>query len=418
MLSSEFTRNYMELYLRLQRLQWENYADGASHDLNIVDADIYQLLRIDVCPDGFTEREQTVYSAIVSRGLVDKHPEVARLRNQLDDWDYYLSGLEQISDRQEKRVQMSAKMRPDVVRLLQLRDELARSVGFPSYVDLVLSSEDLERDTVVREVTEYLTDHLPRAKKLAAEHGLRWSTWFTDLATIAGPGDYPAPAELAIRLFRSIGLPDAVKRLTLVCKDQRISGYTGIVKPGVDVRVLLGSPGSLEGVRTLCHELGHALAHLYNEANGLLQTWTASYDESMAVLFEQIGIRCILSEPELQTARDISLLENVRCAISFLFELDLWQQPERAEELYLKHYGLIGIPIPDPVVWASDSFRSIDPVYIHNYLIGAIVAERLIDRLPASTKDIGPWLVDRLYKDGRQRSLYRKLADIEGCVAE
>lgn len=412
MLASEFTKTYLQLFFRQQRLQWEIYAEGAGHDLNIVDSDIYRLLQTDVSVDGYTERELAVYHAIVSRGLVDKHPDVARLRNRLDNWDNYLTGLEHISDRYEQRLYMAVRMRPDVIKLMRLRDQLARIMGFPAYVDLVLSSEDLERNSVRKEITAYLKSHLPRARDLAASHHLTWNTWFSDIRAISGDRKCASSGQLTKQLLNRLGLSGAAAKLTLVCKQQRIGGYAGVLEPGRDVRVLLGTPDSLEGVRTLCHELGHALAHLYSETNGLLQTWTASYDEAMAVLLEQIGIRQLLSGEELQTAMEISLLENVRCSISFMFELDLWEEPERAESLFCHHYGQLGIASPDPVVWASDSFRSIDPVYIHNYVLGAAVADQIINRLPGSPKETGPWLVERLYRDGRRRPLYQKLADI------
>ncbi|MDD2482308.1 MAG: hypothetical protein WCY24_05300 [Lutispora sp.] len=55
-----------------------------------------------------------------------------------------------------------------------------------------------------------------------------------------------------------------------------------------------------------------------------------------------------------------------------------------AEELFEYHYKKLGAEIMDTSIWASDSFRSIDPVYIHNYVMGASMAEGLIRYLKLS----------------------------------
>lgn len=78
---------------------------------------------------------------------------------------------------------------------------------------------------------------------------------------------------------------------------------------------------------TLGHELGHALAHLRNRNSGLFLTWTTSFDESMAVTLEQIAARLWLTPEQRQVAHELWLLEGVRCALSFLFELALWENP-------------------------------------------------------------------------------------------
>jgi len=111
---------------------------------------------------------------------------------------------------------------------------------------------------------------------------------------------------------------------------------------------------------------------------------------------------------------DISLLENVRCAVSFLFELDLWLSQENPEELYLEHYGKLGLAIEDPMVWALDSFRSVDPVYIHNYVLGSIAADQIVNKLESLFLNqppqlYGRWLEVELYSLGRQESWPSKL---------
>lgn len=103
----------------------------------------------------------------------------------------------------------------------------------------------------------------------------------------------------------------------------------------------------------------------------------------------------------------------VRCAISALFEFDLWEEPGKAEELFVTHYGKLGLPINEPEIWALDSFRSIDPVYIHDYVIGATLAQPLINYLTQlysiDYSSWGSWLQHNIYQDGWKRSFHEKL---------
>jgi hypothetical protein len=41
---AEFESQYMELFWRLQRSQWENYADDAKNDLSSIDQELYSLV--------------------------------------------------------------------------------------------------------------------------------------------------------------------------------------------------------------------------------------------------------------------------------------------------------------------------------------------------------------------------------------
>lgn len=132
----------------------------------------------------------------------------------------------------------------------------------------------------------------------------------------------------------------------------------------------------------------------------------------MAVTLEQIAARLWLSPQEQRLAYDLQILEGVRCSLSCLFELALWENPAQAEANYLEYYGQLGLDLGDPAIWALDSFRSIDPVYIHNYVLGDIVARRTLAHLErlygADYGAWGNWLVEHYYAAGREQTLLEK----------
>lgn len=395
---------YLDLFFQLQRQQWENYADEAGHDLDQTNQAIYALLNAAPQENPFQGRKAEGWQAISSKGKVDNHPAVAALRNWLDDWDNYAPDATP-ANRQEERLALARNMRADVLKLLKLRQQLAQKQGFASYVDLVLASEDLSRATVVQLIEQYLDANLAKARTLIAKHRISWPTWFRDLDSLGGATLEHNKTELVTILLRELGLSTCQKGLTIVCKPDGF-GYTGVLQPARDTRILIDDNASLRGILTLGHELGHALAHLCNRNSGLFLTWTSSFDESMAVTLEQIAARLWLSPEQQQQARDLQLLEGVRCSLSFLFELALWENPAQAEANYLKYYGQLGLDLGDPAIWALDSFRSIDPVYIHNYVLGDIVAQRTLAHLEslygADYRAWGTWLVENYYASGRE----------------
>jgi len=408
-------QRYLQLFFDLQLAQWQNYAEDAERNLTAIDDAIYTCLLAVGESTALTGREAAIWRSIRQRGLVDKQPAVSRLRNRLDDWDNYSPGLPPVGGAPtERRLLLAATMQPDVLELMQLRSSLARQMGYASYPELVLQAEELDLQGTRRLVSAYLEQHLGPARELVRELQINWSSWFTDLSRL---GQMPVVAEaeaLAAHLLGRLGLADALPRLDWRVNSDGLAGYTGVLEPGRDVRILIRPIRSLEELRTFCHELGHACCHALNVATGLCQTWTASYDEAMAVLLEQIGLRLLLPEAALEQAGQIGLLENVRCAISFLFELDLWEQPEQADTLYRQHYGQLVPDVGNPLLWALDSFRSIDPLYIQNYVLGAVIAEKVMNRLEqVHGRDYRLWGQElrALFVDGRGRSLRSKLFD-------
>ena len=417
-----YENQYLHLLWKRQRLQWENYVVGAHHNLSLVDDEMFQLTESSYGHLALSSRKAQVIEAIVTRERVDKHPDVAQLRNQLDDWDNYTKDVSVAQDRDPVgfRLAMAQNMKPDVLQLMQVRNGVARDLGFPSYIELVLSTEELELGPLLTVLERYLEDNLATARKIIGEYALSWPTWFTDLGDIGHLGGVSNPTMLVTGFLQRIGLGQVLNRISIISKTQAIAGYAGILSVPDDIRILIRPVGSLASWLVLFHELGHATAHALNEEFGAYKTWTSVHDETMAEVIEHVAALLLLDKANQRAARALTVLETTRCAISALFEFALWEQPEEAESLYGQHYGQLGLEIASPEIWAVDSFRSIDPVYNHNYVIGAVVAERTSRLLSQKYGDDlqwwGEWLKQNFYADGRKRSLLEKVAVVGGFV--
>ena len=181
-------------------------------------------------------------------------------------------------------------------------------------------------------------------------------------------------------LLEKLVYAESMETLTIKYVDGGFSGYASEIGPG-DIRMAIEDLDSLENIRIVLHELGHCLGYMLNEETGIFRILPSAIDESLAVMFEYIGANILFNKEDLAIVEDIMILDYVRCAISGLYELELWKSPERAEELYSLFYGKLGFDVASSPIWAYDSFRSLDPVYIHNYVIGASLGSKILSYL-------------------------------------
>jgi hypothetical protein len=166
----------------------------------------------------------------------------------------------------------------------------------------------------------------------------------------------------------------------------------------------------------LFHELGHAIAHIMNGEDGIYQTWSAVFQESMAETIDLIATQMLYNDTDRSLRCDDALLFHTRCAASALFEFVLWEQPTAAESLYEQYLGAFDDPEADPSLWALDTFRSIDPVFVYNYTVGGVVADRTVQYLRREFgleyKAWGRWLEEHYFRSGRKLPLKAKLRSL------
>lgn len=444
--AASLAQTYTQLIWDQRLLQWRNYFENGAHDLSFLDNQFFILARHFLNPIELTpaDRQSEILQMLIGRDLVDKNPAAAKLRNRLDNPDNYRDSSESTPDANrdvsagasasasvdatdrttDARRAMALKMRPDVLNLMHIRNGLAKDRGFYSYPELVLAIEELDRDHLINLLQEYLASNLPKAQHLIAKYNIRWESWFSDLerispltATAAAAAPEFDPIAAIDQFLALLELTAARRKIKINFQEHGLAGMASEVTPG-DVRIMVAPVASLSGFKVLFHELGHALAYCFNQEQGLYRILPASYDEAMAVVIEHFAPRLLLDSDAQEKAAEIDVLEHTRCAISALFELELWESftSKQPEDLYLEHYSRLGVRIDHPELWALDSFRSIDPVYIHNYVIGAVLAPRiytcLLQNHGRDYRLWGQWLINNLYIDGRKRPFPAKVTDL------
>lgn len=401
----KFEQEYLDNYWKNKIFQWENYFENGNYDLSSIDSDIYKIAKKYNHLIRPADRKSKIAYSLIQRNLVDKNPVVSNLRNRIDNLENYTKDIPSNLDRNSYLIKISSRMKTDVLMLLNDRNNLAKQLGYSSYPDLILSTEEIDKYKLINLLNEYVNFNLPKVRELICKYKIKWESWFSDLNNITSPVENMDYSELINQFADKMGLDIDYNKIQIIFNSQEITGEASQLSPD-DIRIAAAPIRSLADLTTLFHELGHAISYSYNKEEGLYKIPSPCYDEAMAVVIEHIAPRILFDGNIQEKISHLLLLEYTRCAASSLFEFELWEEPENADNLYIKHYGRLGFNINNPVIWAYDSFRSIDPVYIHNYVIGAVLAEELITYFEKTYsndyKEWGSWLVKNIYNSKRR----------------
>jgi hypothetical protein len=391
---------YMEAFWEAQRAQWSVYAgepdeQGTStahgHDVAVA------VLREDL-PD---TRRAHVLRLAAQRDVIELSPGIRFLRTRLDAGDEYGTGLGPHDT--------ACRMAPDVLRLVDMRSAAARAAGFASYPAVALAAEETDEGWLHRFLEAFLQANLTEARSLVTTWQLDLSNWFGRLDAVAAPPVLAEPEILWQKLMNALDLGTGIPQPRVCLRDAGLAGYTGVLHVPEDVRILARPARSLHQWLTLVHEMGHALYHCTCQQRGILATWSTTDDETAAVVVEHMAASLLLTPEQRAAAAQVQLLEAVRCCVSALFELDLWENPEDAERLYVTWYSRLVDHRVDPALWALDSFRSIDPMAVHSYVIGYQAGRQAVAHGVS-----GPQLVQSLFAPGRSEPLMEKLGLLLG----
>ena len=313
----------------------------------------------------------------------------------------------------------------DIIRLVKLRNEAARKVGFDNYHTLSLTTSELkveELDGIFDELDELTRGPFAKLKaeldgRLAEMYGVEVSElapwhyhdpFFQETPLIYGLDldSYYADRdvkELAVRFFADIGLDveSIIARSDLYEREDKNphAFCTDIDREG-DVRILANLKNNEQWMGTILHELGHGVYDKFNDPKVpyLLRGPTHIFTtEAIAMFFGRLTRNAAWMEQmlEMSEAQRIEI-EEVSSKYSQLqqlifarwvlvmynFEKQLYANPDQElNSLWwemVEQYQFVKKPkdrvAPD---WAAKIHFAIAPCYYHNYMLGELLASQL-----------------------------------------
>jgi peptidyl-dipeptidase A len=332
--------------------------------------------------------------------------------------------------------QVGAAIAPEVIRLVKLRNQAARKLGFENYhtFSLTLSDQDVEElDAVFQKLYE-LTDGPFR--ELKAELDVILSEKYDVPLTAMRPWHYHDPffqetplvlnldldgyykgkdvVELARRFYAGINLPvDSVLNNSDLYERQGKSPHafcTDIDRQG-DVRILCNVRDNEKWMETMLHELGHGVYSKYYDAQmpWLLRDSAHIFTtEAIAMFFGRLSgnadwMQRMLDLTDAQRdeiaavgakyARLKQLIFARWAMVMYNFEKELYADPDRdLNALWwrlVKKYQYVTPPNGrDEPDWAAKIHVASAPCYYHNYLLGELLASQLHNHLVKSVLNL------------------------------
>jgi len=321
--------------------------------------------------------------------------------------------------------QVGAVVADDIIRLVKLRNQAARKLGFDNYHTLSLTTREQdvkELDRIFNELYELTSGPFDKLKAdldriLAAKCGITVAElmpWhYHDPFFQETPMVYDLDLdiyykdkdvkELGARFYAGIGLPvESILANSDLYEREGKNPHafcTDIDKEG-DVRILCNLKNNEGWMETLLHELGHAVYDKYQDLQVpyLLRTPAHIFTtEAIAMFFGRLSRNPAwmqqmleLSDQQRTEIEKVSgkyaQLKQIIFArwdmVMYNFEKQLYADPDQdLNSLWwqmVEKYQLVKKPQgrnePD---WAAKIHFTIAPCYYHNYMLGELLASQL-----------------------------------------
>ena len=309
------------------------------------------------------------------------------------------------------RNQVGRAMAPDLTRLIRLRNEEARKLGYASFYSMSLELGEIDEAWLFQALEEL--DRLSlgpyakwqeRARKQMGVAKLEpWDTSYDYDNVQEKIKAYFPKQQILPRLkktYQGIGLD--IEKMPILVDDEERAGksqhaFSFSIDVPTDIRILANADDGIAAYRTMFHEMGHAVySASIRQSTFLLQdAASACFTEGIGQFFpmfldEQAWLTAAAGVPaglandyRKRTKEDAAY--GIRFYLVMLnFEREAYRNPEQdLTKLWWamseKYLGLP--PHPDVDSWASIIHFTSHPVYYQNYLLADMIASQLMHHL-------------------------------------
>lgn len=379
----------------------------------------------------------------------------------------------------EASKQVGAKVEADLLELVRLRNEGARSLGFPNYYSMGLELDELDEAELFALLDELEQGTQPLWDAYKGDLDARLAKRFGVAVGELRPWHYSDPffqeapaAEVDLDPFYAAQDLEALTRDFYAASGFEVADLLAIAdlyeRPGKnqhafcmsvdrrnEIRVLCNNKPTEKWMGTMLHEFGHAVYDKYTDhaLPWLLNTQAHILTtEASAMLFGRLSknpvwmTRWAKADPAALAAaagpveravREQLLVQTRWELVMIHMERALYRDP--AQDLRALWWRLVerfqGVRAPEgrhEPDWAAKIHFSIAPVYYHNYLLGEMLASQLQDHILARVLGggadrwqrfagdpaVGAFLRERFYAPGKRWSWRELVAHATGRPLE
>ena len=364
--------------------------------------------------------------------------------------------------------QVGDQVREQVLEIVELRNQIATSLGYRDHYAMSLELQELSEDRLFKTLNKLEKATRTPFRTRKAVHDTELGRRFDVPAGELMPWHYANPFFQGVPVPKSLKLDESFAKSDIVELAQRFFDGLGMNVRGVvatsdleprdgkdqhafcldvdragDVRVLCNIRQSERWMRTTLHELGHAAYDRYIEQPFLLsQPSHTLMTEAVAqlmgrqsteleFLLRYLGLPAFEVTPlsgEIRRHQCFRMQAFTRFVLVMShFERELYANPRRKDlDAYWwklkKKYQLMNPPPDRGADWAAKRHLALSPVYYHNYIYGEMAASQLrhviLDRSRESTVVdslfAGQFLINELFQAGNSERWDAQLERITG----
>ena len=413
-------------------------------------------------------------------GSIYSDPEIAReensLQKQITDFRFSFHGnavtRAQISNRlreeRDQRIrhdlwavtgQLSSRARDNLIRLIKLRNERARELGFNTYYSLSLYLHAIDEGwllgvlRMLEEQTRPAFESFINASKRKL-HVKKFHPWDFDIAlryAVSLPDNYFRSNSVFSTLHRfekSLGFPVDSLPIKEYVKDIPYGGLSLAISIPNDSRFLVNPTKGKPFYEVAIHEYGHSLKAVYTRVEEPIlkgYEWIpgaqcAAYEEGVADLHKEFtDERKWLAVYTKAKPREIDkyiagkgipvLIRTRRLLKDFAVEYELYKNPNQdaaaLERAMVKKYLMVDMDERDPHLFAANIWYTSYPCYFQNYILAGMIATQLQEALTnrfgeekISNPMVSQWLIDHLYASGELSEWTERIREATGKSLE
>lgn len=350
-------------------------------------------------------------------------------------------------------------MDPTILKLVNLRNEAARSLGYSNYFAMQLDLQEVDETWLFKTLDQLAENSDSAYEKVLKEINTEMAKRYNVPIDEIGPWAWAEPfcqedpldakeldnlakgvdlAESSAKFYQAMGLDvEAILKQSdnyeRFGKNQHAFCIT--IDRKKDVRTLNNLKPTSKWQETLLHELGHAVYEIgidpklpwllrepphmiTTEAMALLAGRQAYRPQALAFLAPQ-------SEPELRSKAEVSmgrrqLIFSRWVLVMTYFERELYRNPD--QDLNLLWWKIVErfqkIPCKGSrfkADWAAKYHIGLAPAYYFSYLLGELFASFLEEKIDIfASKKTGEFLVENVFKHGNSLSWNRLIKQATG----
>jgi peptidyl-dipeptidase A len=487
-------RRYEKACERMGLANWNSYSHEAAYDLDGAKAEFAGIFgdttarsiietwlgRAASLSDKPLARRLELWHRCFIGGAIYADPSIAAIENRLQQTitgfklklgDSLLTRA-QVSNRlrQERKQQqrhrlwslpsqISAAAGDDLIRLVKLRNEKARSLGFPNYFSLALRLQAIDEAWLLRTMNELeeqtrapMEDFMASAReKMHAETFGAWDFDYALREAVQLPDKYFLPESVfaVIHKFqKSIGFDVDSLPIREVVKDIPYGGLSLALRIPSDSRFLVNPTKGKNFYAVAFHEYGHSLKAVHTRVDYPIlkgYEWIpgaqcAAYEEGVADMHgeftdDSLWISTYTPAKPRQIEHYIknrplpALCRLRRLMKDFFLEYRMYQDPDQdlaaLEREMFKKYLLVDLDPEEPPQFAASIWYVSYPCYYQNYVLAGMIATQLQEALSSKfgeekSRDphLAEWMIAHLYRTGESDEWTERIRDATGKSLE